>query len=97
VPPSLRAAGGGRGTSAWGGRGSARRQAVYGRGDACRRGADARREGVWECCGGDADRCHSVCQALEEEKAGRVHLEVSSRFSRCSGFEGLELKLLSPC
>jgi hypothetical protein len=38
-----------------------------------------------------------VRRALEEEEAGLLHLEVSDRFSRHSGFEGLELKLLSSC
>jgi hypothetical protein len=34
---------------------------------------------------------------LEEEEAGLLHLEVSSRSSRCSGFKGLEPNFLSPC
>jgi hypothetical protein len=50
-----------------------------------------------DCCSGDAGRRHSVRRALEEEKVGLLHLEVRSRFSRRSGFEGVELKLLSPC
>jgi hypothetical protein len=89
--------GGNRGTSAWGERGSARSQALYGRGGARRGGTGMCRGGVRECCNGAASRRHSARRALEEEKAGLLHLEVSSRFSRHSGFEGLELKLLSPC
>jgi hypothetical protein len=88
---------GGRGTSAWGGRGSARRQAVYERGGVHRRGAGARHGGIQEHCSGDVGHHHSVRRALEEEEAWLLHLEVSSRFSRRSDFEGLELKLLSPC
>jgi hypothetical protein len=70
---------------------------VYGRGGACRGGAGAYRGGVWECYSGDAGHCHGVRRALEEEKAGLLHLEVSIRVSRCSSFEGLKFKLLSPC
>jgi hypothetical protein len=39
--PLTQSCGGGKGDSAWGGRGSARRQAAYERGDACRGGAGA--------------------------------------------------------
>jgi hypothetical protein len=94
--PHTKSRGGGRGTSAWGGHGSARHQAVYERGGARREGADMHHRGVRECCSGNTDCHHSVRRALEEEEARLLHLEVSSRFSRCSGFEGLELKLLSP-
>jgi hypothetical protein len=44
--PHTKSRGGGRGTSAWGGRGSARHQAVYGRGGARRGGVGMHRRGV---------------------------------------------------
>jgi hypothetical protein len=91
--PLTESRGGSRGASAWGGR----HQAVYGRGGARYGGVGARRGGVWECCSGAAGRRHGVRRALEEEKAGILHLEVNNRFSWCSDFEGLEFKLLSPC
>jgi hypothetical protein len=59
--------------------------------------APARAADVWERCSGDDGRYHSACRALEEEEAGLLHLQVSSRFSRRSGFEGPELNFLSPC
>jgi hypothetical protein len=95
--PLTESHGGGRGASAWGRRGSARHRALYRRGDARRGGASTRRGGVWECCRSDTGRRLGVRLALEEEKAGLLNLEVSSRFPKCSGFEGLELKLLSSC
>jgi hypothetical protein len=88
--PLTESRGGGRGASAWGGRGSSRHQAVYGR-DGARRG------GVRECSSGGVGRQHGVRRTLEEEKARLLHLEVRSRFFECLRFEGSELKLLSPC
>jgi hypothetical protein len=46
---------------------------------------------------GALGRHDSACRTLEEEEAGLLRLEVSSRSSRRSGFEGLELNCLSPC
>jgi hypothetical protein len=45
--PLAQSRGGGGRDGAWGGRGSACRQASYERGDACRRGAGARRADGW--------------------------------------------------
>jgi hypothetical protein len=67
---------GGRRDSAWGGRGSARRQAAYERGDARRGGAGARRGEDWGCGGGHAGRGPNVRLAPEEEEAGILHPEV---------------------
>jgi hypothetical protein len=51
-PPLAQSRRGGRREGAGGGRRSARRQATYERGDACRRGAGARRGDGWGCSGG---------------------------------------------
>jgi hypothetical protein len=58
--PLAQSRGGGRGDNAWGGRGSARRQAAYERGDTRRRGADARRGIDWGRGGGHAGGGHNV-------------------------------------
>jgi hypothetical protein len=88
---------GGRGAGARGGRGSTRHQVVRGRGDARHGSASVCCGGIWECCGG-GDRRHSIVRrTLEKEEARLLHLEVSSRSSRRSGFEGLELSLLFSC
>jgi hypothetical protein len=50
--PVAQSRGGGGRDGAGGGRRSARRQATYERGDACRRGAGARRGDGWGCSGG---------------------------------------------
>jgi hypothetical protein len=98
--PLTESRGGGRGASAWGGRGSARRRAVYGRGGARRGGAGARRGGVgvsrggvWEHDGGDIGRGLSVRRALEEEEVGLLHHEVGRRSSRRPIFERREFNL----
>jgi hypothetical protein len=88
--PLTESRGGGRGASAWGGRGSARHHAVYGRGGAHCEGAGARCRGVWERGGGDAGRHHYACRALEEEEVGFLHLEVGNRSSRCPVLERRE-------
>jgi hypothetical protein len=84
--PLAKSRGGGGGERAWGGRGSIRHQAVD--------GTDARHGGAYS---GDAGRRHGIRRALEEEEARLLHLEVSGCLSRCLGFEGLALKLLSSC
>jgi hypothetical protein len=58
--PLTESRGGGRGTSAWGGRGSACRQAVYGRGGTRHEGVGARRGGVRERCSGDGGRHYNA-------------------------------------
>jgi hypothetical protein len=88
---------GGRGAGAHGGRGSTRHRVVRRRGGARRRSVSAHRGSIWECCGGGDRRHSSVRRALEKEEARLLHLEVSSRSSRRSGFEGLELSFLSSC
>jgi hypothetical protein len=87
--PLTESRGGSRGANAWGGRGSARCRAVYGRGGRCSRGAvtrrggaPARRGGVRGCDGGDVRRGHSSRRTLEEEEARLLHPEVGSRSSR---------------
>jgi hypothetical protein len=74
--PLAQSRGGGRGDSAWGGRGSARHQAVYKRGDARRGGAGARRWDDWGCSGGLAGGGNNVHRAPEEEETGILHPEV---------------------
>jgi hypothetical protein len=91
--PLTESRGGGRGASVWGGRGSACRQAVHGRGGTRREGAGVRRGGVWECDGGDVGRGHSARRALEEEEAGLLHLEVGNRSSRRTVLERQEFNL----
>jgi hypothetical protein len=88
---------GGRGASARGGHGSAHHRAVCGRSGARHEGAGVRRGSIRERCSGDDGCHHSARRALEEEEAGILHLDVSSRSSRRSDFEGLELKFVSPC
>jgi hypothetical protein len=95
--PVAKSCRGGRGAGARGGRGSTRHRAVRGRGGARRGSTSACRRGIWECCGGDDKRHSSIRWTLEKEEARLVHLEVSSRSSRRSGFEGLELSLLFSC
>jgi hypothetical protein len=68
-----------------------------GRGGTRRRGAVVRRGSVWESRSGDDGRLSSICRTLEEEEARLLHLEVSSPSPRRSGFEGLELSVLSLC
>jgi hypothetical protein len=53
--------------------------------------------GVWESCGGGNRRHSSVRRTLEKEEARFIHLEVSGRSSRRSGFEGLALSPLLSC
>jgi hypothetical protein len=50
--PLTKSRGGGRGASVWGGRGSARHQAVYGRGGTRHGGTGVHRGGVWDWCAG---------------------------------------------
>jgi hypothetical protein len=88
---------GGRGASARGRRGSARRRAVCARDGARHGDTSACRGSVQERCSGNAGRHHIVRRELEEEEAGLLHLEVSNCPSSRSGFEGLELKLLFRC
>jgi hypothetical protein len=77
--PLSQSRGGGRGDDAWGGRGSARHQAAYERGDARRRGAGACRWDDWGRGGGHAGGGYSARQALEEEEAGLLHPELGDR------------------
>jgi hypothetical protein len=88
---------GGRGAGASGGRGSTRHRAVHGKGGVRRGSANACHGSIWECCSGGDRRHSSVRRTLEKEEARLLHLEVSSRSSRRSGFEGLELSFLSSC
>jgi hypothetical protein len=71
---------GGRGDSTWGRRGSARRQAAYERGDACRRND-------WGCGGGHAGGGNNVRRAPEEEETGIFHPEVGDRSSVAASFK----------
>jgi hypothetical protein len=91
--------GGSRGASAWGGRGSALRRAVYER-DGARAEVPtrvtevpARRGGVWERDGGDVSRGLSARRALEEEEAGLLHPEVGYRTFRRPIFERRKFNL----
>jgi hypothetical protein len=71
--------GGGRGDSSWGGRGSARRQAAYERGDTRRGGASTC---CWDdrgCSSGHAGGGRNVRRAPEEEETGILHPEVGDR------------------
>jgi hypothetical protein len=88
--PPTESRGGGGGASAGGRRGSAHRRAIYGRGGACRRGAGARRGGVWDCDDGDVGRGLNARRALEEEEAGLFHPELGHRSSRHPIFERRE-------
>jgi hypothetical protein len=62
-----------------GGRGSARRQAAYKRGDARHGGASARRGVDWGQGGCHIGGGHNVRRAPEEEEAGILHPEVGDR------------------
>jgi hypothetical protein len=68
--------GGGERDSAWGGRGSARRQAAYERGDTRRGGASGRRGDGWGCGGRHAGGDNNVRRAPEEEETRVLHAEV---------------------
>jgi hypothetical protein len=70
---------------------------VCGRDGAHHGGTSARCGSVWESCSGDDGRHHGAHRALEEEEAGLLHLEVSSRSSKRSDFEGLELNFVPLC
>jgi hypothetical protein len=84
--PLAQSRGGGRGDSAWGGRGSARLQAAYERGDVRHRGADARRGDDWGRGRGHAGGSHNVRRAPEEEEAGILHPEVGDRSPIAASF-----------
>jgi hypothetical protein len=62
--------------SAWGGRGSARCQVAYERGDARREGACARHGDGWGCNGGHTGGDNNVRRAPEEEETRVLHPEV---------------------
>jgi hypothetical protein len=79
-------AGGGRGDSAWGGRGSARRQAAYKRGDARCGGTGTRRWDEWGCGGGHASGGYNVRRAPEEEETRILHPEVGDRSPIAASF-----------
>jgi hypothetical protein len=81
--------GGGGGDSAWGGRGSARRQAAFERGNARRRGAGARRWDNWGCSGGHAGGGIYVRRAPEEEETRTFHPEVGDRSSVVASFRSV--------
>jgi hypothetical protein len=78
-PPLAQSRGGGRGHSTRGGRGNARRQAAYKRGDARRRGVGARRLDNRGCSSGHAGGGHNVRRAPDEEETGILHPEVGDR------------------
>jgi hypothetical protein len=88
---------GGRGAGARGRRRGACCRAVSRRGRACRESTGACHKGVWECrrggwerrSGGDRRRI-STHRILKKEEAGLLHLEVSGRSSRRSGFVRLK-------
>jgi hypothetical protein len=84
APPLTESCGGGGGTSAWGGRGSARRRAVYGRGG-------TRCGGTWRHDGGGISRGLSACRALEKEETGLLHPEVGHCSYRHSVSRGVSL------
>jgi hypothetical protein len=73
--------------SAWGGRGSARHQAAYERGDVRCGGAGACRGDDWGCGGGHADGGNNVCRAPEEEDTRIFHPEVGDRSSVAALFK----------
>jgi hypothetical protein len=78
--------GGGR-DSAWGGRGSARRQAAYERGDARCGGTGARRGDDWGCSDGHAGGSNNICRAPEEEETRIFLPEVGDCSSIATSFK----------
>jgi hypothetical protein len=84
--PLAQSRGGGGRDSAWGGRGSAYRQAAYERGDARRGGAGARRGDGWGCGGCHAGGGNNVCRAPEEEETRVFHPEVGDCFPIATSF-----------
>jgi hypothetical protein len=84
--PLTESCGGGGGTSARGGRGSACHRAVYGRGG-------TRRGGIWRRDGGGVGRGLSARRALGKEEIGLLHPEVGHRSSRHSVSRGVSLIL----
>jgi hypothetical protein len=78
--PLAQSCGSGGGDGAWGGRRSACRQATYGRGDAHRGGAGARRGDGWGCDGGHIGGDNNVRRAPEEKEKGVFHPEVGDCF-----------------
>jgi hypothetical protein len=68
--PLAQGRGGGGRNGAWGGRRSARRQATYERGDACRGGAGACHGDGRGCGGGHTSGGNHVRRAPEEKEKG---------------------------
>jgi hypothetical protein len=77
--PLAQSRGSGGGDDAWGGRGSARHQATFERGNAHRGGAGARYWDDWGRGGGHAGGGYNARGAPEEEEAGILHPEVGDR------------------
>jgi hypothetical protein len=88
--PLAQSRGGGRGDSAWGGRGSACRQVAYKRGDARRGGAGAHRWDNRGCGGGHAGGGNNVRRGPEEEETGILHPELGDRCPTHRIFEASE-------
>jgi hypothetical protein len=87
--PLAQSRGGGRGDDARGGRGSARRQAAYERGRACRGGTGARYWDDWGRGGGRTGGGYTARRAPEEEEAGILHPEVGDRSRTAASFRSV--------
>jgi hypothetical protein len=87
--PLAQSCGGGGRDSAWGGCGSARRQAAYEGGNTRRRGTGACRGDGWGCGGNHAGGGNNIYRASEEEKTRVFHPEVGDCFPIAASFRSV--------